>query len=224
MYEEMRHRNIPLNGMTAVVIDRLGCSKNRQRTYKKIPLVVLTPSWVFAERHNGSKPNASTHLVSHLSPRVQTQNSHKLVTRNTNQNVYIYLTMSNKNSQEIVEETPELRSVKIGTLSSIPPLSRSFVRPTKQISLQLSHQSILEKQSPNQSFEWTVEEQLPSLPADYVLERTSVYVESSTSQEVANRISRSLRLESLAAKASAEENVSRKQNIIVGFETLLESI
>jgi hypothetical protein len=116
--------------------------------------------------------------------------------------------MNSNNNEEIVEETPMLRSVKIGSLSTLPPLSKSFASPLKF--QQPAHQKVLSaKQStPVSSQAWNVDEQLPALQADYVLERTNVYVNNSTSQEVADRISKSLKTESISSRVSEEKKNS----------------
>ena len=113
----------------------------------------------------------------------------------------------------VEEETPQLRSVKIGSLTALPPLSRSFGR-NKLKQQQQQHQStpVVGKQQTSKqqnvpTTQWIVDDKLPFLPANYMLERSHVYVENSTSQQVANRITSCLREESIASNILQDEKV-----------------
>lgn len=110
---------------------------------------------------------------------------------------------SNQNGKTI-EDTPEYRSIMIRPLTA-PPQPRSFasLRPVKT-------QPRVETKEPSiTSATWKVSN-LPALSAFYILERTNVYVESS-SQEVANRICNCLRLESIATTFDEEDKVRTKR-------------
>lgn len=115
--------------------------------------------------------------------------------------------MYSNRKQEIVEETPTLRSIKIGSLSAPPPLSRSFASPLKFQQQQEPAFKANVNASDAEACSWSVDEQLPSLEADYVLERTNVYVSNTTAQDVADRISNSLKVNSIAAKVSEDNKV-----------------
>jgi len=58
------------------------------------------------------------------------------------------------------------------------------------------------------SVQWTVDAILPAISADYMLERTNVYIPNSSSQVVADRIVESLRNQSLSYKESEERKNS----------------
>ena len=90
---------------------------------------------------------------------------------------------------------------------SAPPMPRSFAsgRPSKA-SLQSSRD---DKPLVSGAAFWNVAN-LPSLPAAYFLERSSVYVDDDA-QEVANRVCDCLRKESIAAACDIEDKVSLKQ-------------
>lgn len=112
-------------------------------------------------------------------------------------------TNSNSNMEE---ETPKLRSVSVGGPATLPPLSRSFAFPGKLPSRPLHVQQ--EAPKPTLPLEWTVDAILPAISADYMLERTNVYIPNSSSQVVADRIVESLRNQSLSYKESEERKVS----------------
>jgi hypothetical protein len=109
--------------------------------------------------------------------------------------------MNSNQNGETVEDTPQYRSVMMQPLAA-PSLPRSFAnyRPTSKVQprTQIKEPTI----SPSV---WKVAE-LPALPAEYILGRTNVYVES-TSQEVASRICDCLRLESTAATFDEDDKV-----------------
>lgn len=115
------------------------------------------------------------------------------------------------NHQEIVEEeTPQLRSVKIGSLTAPPSLSRSFVSPIKlQEQSSCSHASVVVTDATQSlsSIHWSVDDHLPALPADYMLERSNVYINDCNSQEVADRITSALKVESIASSVCPDEKV-----------------
>lgn len=114
---------------------------------------------------------------------------------------------------ETMEEIPSLRSVKFGSLAQpLPQLSRSFARPAK-----LGHierPSVGVKQPLTTSVArcaWTVDELLPSIPAEYMLERSNVYVNNSSAEQVADRITNTLCSNSITATACDGEKVSSEQ-------------
>lgn len=108
---------------------------------------------------------------------------------------------SNDQEREIVEDTPHYRSVMIAGPLSAPPMPRSFasVRPFKTAPQSLKH----EKPIISGAAVWSVAD-LPSLPAAYFLERSSVYVEGDA-QEIANRICDCLRKQSIAASCDGDD-------------------
>eukprot|EP00526_Cylindrotheca_closterium_P018385 CAMPEP_0113642304 /NCGR_PEP_ID=MMETSP0017_2-20120614/22222_1 /TAXON_ID=2856 /ORGANISM="Cylindrotheca closterium" /LENGTH=365 /DNA_ID=CAMNT_0000553717 /DNA_START=18 /DNA_END=1115 /DNA_ORIENTATION=- /assembly_acc=CAM_ASM_000147 len=111
------------------------------------------------------------------------------------------------------EERPKLRSVAIGApTTSLPPLSRSFAMPSKLPSRPL-HVQAAPKQPITASVQWTVDSMLPAISADYMLERTNVYINNSSAQQVADRITECLSCQSLSYKESDEEN---KKNSLLG--------
>lgn len=105
------------------------------------------------------------------------------------------------------EETPTLRSVAIGGPSSLPPLSRSFAMPGKLPSRPL-HMQGAPKQPIAASVQWTVDSMLPTISADYMLERTNVYINNISAQQVADRIVESLSRQSLSYKEFDESKHS----------------
>jgi hypothetical protein len=112
--------------------------------------------------------------------------------------------MNNQQNREIVEDTPQYRSVMMSPLSA-PPMPRSFARPTKVQPLQKAEEPTISVAV------WTVSD-LPALPAEHLLERSHVYVDCN-SQEVANRICNCLRLKSIAASSDSNDKVRFTINI-----------
>ena len=114
--------------------------------------------------------------------------------------------MNQDRSTSMEEETPTLRSIAIGgPRTTLPPLSRSFPLPGKLPSRPLHVQS-----SPKPAIAgtpWTVDAILPAISADYMLERTNVYINNSSSQQVADRIVASLSSQSISYKKNEETKV-----------------
>ncbi|CAJ1964963.1 unnamed protein product [Cylindrotheca closterium] len=109
------------------------------------------------------------------------------------------------------EETPTLRSIAIGGPTALPPLSRSFALPGKLPSRPLHHHEQAAAAAPQQPISvqhWTVDSMLPAISADYMLERTNVYVNNSSAQQVADRIVECLSRQSLSYKESDENKNS----------------
>jgi len=110
--------------------------------------------------------------------------------------------MSDKSDQQrAVEDVPELRSVmirssappSIGRLS--PPLGKLSKMPTIIDQSHITIKADTKRQS-SSVFRWEQNE-LPSLPADYSLVRTNVYVRDSRAQVVADRICNELKNQSI---------------------------
>jgi hypothetical protein len=128
--------------------------------------------------------------------------------------------MNNDRSKiEKMEETPVLRSIKIGSQSEpLPPVSRAFTRQTKFRQIQLASNGGAKQPLISVSCgAWTVDELLPSIPVAYILERSNVYVNNSTAQKVADRISDTLRAHSIATRASETAKVSAIANYSISF-------
>eukprot|EP00934_Nitzschia_sp_Nitz4_P007585 Nitzschia sp. Nitz4//scaffold3_size479765//214112//215309//NITZ4_000090-RA/size479765-augustus-gene-1.566-mRNA-1//1//CDS//3329550728//7575//frame0 len=103
---------------------------------------------------------------------------------------------------ETVEDAPQYRSVMMAGPLSAPPMPRSFaqMRPMKASVAPLATKA----SNPTvPAAVWSVAE-LPSLPAAYFLERTNVYVDGNA-QDVANKICETLRQQSIAAHADADD-------------------
>jgi hypothetical protein len=92
--------------------------------------------------------------------------------------------------------------------SMAPPMPRSFsIAPPKPLRRSSVEPISKSQQSAALVQVWRVDE-LVSLPAIYPLERTNVYVDNSTAQEVADRICECLRIESISVTFD-EENKNR---------------
>lgn len=109
----------------------------------------------------------------------------------------------NNQEREIVEDTPQYRSVMITGPLTAPPMPRSFasVRPFKAAPQALK----ATQQNTSDGAIWNVAD-LPSLPAAYFLERSNVYVDGEA-QDIANRICDCLRKQSIAANCDDEDKV-----------------
>lgn len=150
-----------------------------------------------------------------LSPQEPKRQSHKTTTTTRHSQPisllsHNYTMSSNDQEREIVEDTPHYRSVMIAGPLSAPPMPRSFasVRPFKTAPQSLKH----EKPIISGAAVWSVAD-LPSLPAAYFLERSSVYVEGDA-QEIANRICDCLRKQSIAASCDGDDKVRMKDRSI----------
>ncbi|KAL3930629.1 MAG: hypothetical protein SGBAC_011680 [Bacillariaceae sp.] len=110
------------------------------------------------------------------------------------------------------EESPTLRSVAISGPTSLPPLSIAFALPGKLPSRPLHVQVAAPKSKSISaaSGQWTVDSMLPAISADYMLERTNVYINKSSAQQVADRIAESLGRQSLSYK----ESDARKNSLL----------
>jgi len=100
------------------------------------------------------------------------------------------------------EETPSLRSIAIGAPTGVLPLHR--IAPVGKLPSRPLHRP----QAASASLSWTVDSILPAISADYMLERTNVYISSSSSQAVADRIVESLSRQSIAYQESDERKNS----------------
>eukprot|EP00980_Cylindrotheca_fusiformis_P005410 scaffold1157_cov122-Cylindrotheca_fusiformis.AAC.2 len=115
---------------------------------------------------------------------------------------------------EAVEEAPWLRSVKFGSLSQpLPSPSAPFALPPKLGHLQRPSFGVKQSFSPAVSSSinntnWVVDDFLPSIPSNYRLERSNVYVNNCTPSQVASRIMNSLNSHSIATTILETEKVS----------------
>jgi hypothetical protein len=119
--------------------------------------------------------------------------------------------MSNQSSASIPEDTPQYRSVMLAP-SMAPPMPRSFSiappKPLRRSSVEPKISKSQQSAAPVQV--WRVNE-LVSLPEIYPLERTNVYVDNSSAQEVADCICECLRIESISATFDEENKVRFKR-------------
>ena len=112
------------------------------------------------------------------------------------------------------EENPTLRSVAIGGPSTpLPPLFISFALPGKLPSRPLHAQAAPPKQPITALVQWTVDSMLPAISADYMLERTNVYINDCSGQQVADRVVESLSRQSLSYKESEESKVRELKHL-----------
>lgn len=109
------------------------------------------------------------------------------------------------------EETPQLRSasVSVGGPRTLPPLSRAFGLPAKLASRPL-HAQVVPTAKP--LTQWSVDSILPTISADYMLERSNVYIHNSSSQQVADRIVACLASQSLSYQQQQEEAEQKVRN------------
>jgi len=114
--------------------------------------------------------------------------------------------------QRTIEDVPEYRSVMIQ--SSAPPSVGRLLPPLGKLSkpTTISNHSHINskgesKRPPSSGYRWEQKE-LPSLPIDYSLVRTNIYVRDSSAQVVADRICNELKNSSIAidAKGCDQEN------------------
>ena len=101
------------------------------------------------------------------------------------------------------EETPQLRSASVGVGGprTLPPLSRAFGLPAKLPSRPLHAQV----QTAKPLTQWSVDSILPTISADYMLERSNVYIHNSSPQQVADRVVACLASQSLSYQQQQEE-------------------
>lgn len=135
--------------------------------------------------------------------------------------------MSDKSDQQrAVEDVPELRSVmirssappSIGRLS--PPLGKLSKMPTTIDQSRITIKADTKRQS-SSVFRWEQNE-LPSLPADYSLVRTNVYVRDSTAQVVADRICNELKNQSIVIDTKGCDQKVSFQILALQRQTNLE--
>jgi len=126
-----------------------------------------------------------------------------------------FFTMNNQSQErDIVEDTPQYRSVMIGGPLSAPPMPRSFASTSPFKAAPQTKKATQQRSS--DAAVWSVAE-LPSLPAAYFLERSNVYVDGEA-QEIADRISDCLRKQSIAATCDAEDKVRITWRLGSSFE------